>query len=87
MGIHRDIYNECVRSDRNGLLHGASVTESSRWRTLLTKRSNYYNHGQYWKDKCPCHPKRQAMEEYLKAKMTEMMMVSTGKIYLFQRKL
>ncbi|CAN0440419.1 unnamed protein product [Laminaria digitata] len=80
MGIYRHIYNECVCSDRNGLIHGASVTKSSRWRTLLTKRSISYNLGQYWKDKCPCHPKKQAVEECFKAKKTGMMMVSTGNI-------
>ncbi|CAN0012895.1 unnamed protein product [Laminaria digitata] len=49
----------------------------------MTKRSNYYNLGQYWNYKCPCHPKQQAVEECFKAKKTGMMMVSTGKITHF----
>ena len=66
------------------MIHGASVSESSKWRTILTKKSNYYNIGQFWKDKCPCHTKQQAVEEYFKAKKTGMMMVATKKMKKFK---
>lgn len=86
MGVYRYIYNECVRSEKNGLIHGASSAESSRWRTILTKKSNYYNLGQSWKDICPCHTKQQAVEEFFKAKKTGMKMVAQGELQSFDIK-
>lgn len=85
-GIHRHIFNECVNADKNGLVHGASAQESSRWRTLLTKRENYYNVGKNWKDRCPSHTKQQAVEEYFKAKKTGMKMVHEKKMKRFDLK-
>ena len=83
IGIHRHIYNECVNSDRNGLIHGSSAIESGRWRTILTKKTNYMVQ-KPWKDKCPCHTKQQAVEEYFKAKKTASKLVATGKLKMFR---
>lgn len=86
MGIYRHIYNECVNAENNGLIHGSSVSECSRWRTILTKKQNYYNLGKHWKDKCPSLTKQQAVEEFFKNKKTGLKMVCENKLKHFQIK-
>ena len=84
IGIHRYIYNECVNAENHGLIHGSSVNECSRWRTLLTKKQNYYNLGKNWKDECPSHTKQQAVEEFFKNKKTGVKMVCEGNLKRFK---
>ena len=83
IGIHRHIYNECVSSDRDNQINGASSKEMQRVRTLLTRKDNYYRDNKPWKDKCPCHTKQQAVEEYFKAKKTAMGLVVKGALQRF----
>ena len=84
MGIYRHIYNECVKAENNGLIYGSSVSECSRWRTILTKKQNYYNLGKHWKDKCPSLTKQQAVEEFFKNKKTGVKMVCDKKLNKFK---
>lgn len=67
MGVYRHVYNECVTAEKNGLVHGTSNEEMVRWRTILTKRSNYVTL-KPWKDACPGHTKQQAVEHFFRAK-------------------
>lgn len=67
MGVYRHVYNECVKAEKDGLVHGTSSEEMSRWRTILTKRSNYMTL-KPWKDACPMHTKQQAVEHFFRAK-------------------
>lgn len=83
-GVHRYIYNECVNAENRGLIHGSSVSECSRWRTLLTKKQNYYDLGNHWKDECPSHTKQQAVEEFFKNKKTGVKMVCEGNLKKFK---
>ena len=53
----------------------------------MTKRSKYYNLGQHWKDKCPCHIKQQAVEEYFQGQKDQDDDGGNEKAYPFQRKL
>ncbi len=82
-GIHRHIYNECVKADRGGYINGADTRECYRWRTALTTKEHYYNQGKSWKDDCPSHTKQQAVEEYFKNKRTALKLVAQGKIRKF----
>ena len=83
-GIHRHIYNECVKADKNKEVIGASAVEMRKWRTLLTRKDNYHAADKPWKDKCPCHTKQQAVEEYFKAKKTALAMVAQRKLERFE---
>lgn len=83
-GIHRHIYNECVKADKNKEVSGASAVEMRKWRTLLTRKDNYHAANKPWKDKCPCHTKQQAVEEYFKAKKTAMALVAQRKLERFE---
>ena len=83
IGIHRHIYNECVTSEKNGLVHGASAQECSRWKTILTKQGNY-RVLKPWKDQCPSHPKQQAVETFFEAKRAAISNVSAGNQARFQ---
>lgn len=83
-GVHRYIYNECVTAENDGLIQGASVKECSKWRTLLTKKDNYHERGQQWKDSCPTHAKQQAVEEFFKNKRTALDLVVNGKLKAFK---
>lgn len=82
-GIHRHIYNECVKADKGGHINGSGTGECYRWRTALTTKEHYYNQGKAWKDDCPNHTKQQAVEEYFKNKKTASKLVAEGKIRKF----
>ena len=77
IGIHRYIYNECVQSEKNGLVNGVSNVEKNRVRSLLTNKSNYKDTTP-WKDSCPCHAKQQAVEEFFRAKKAAISNVRNG---------
>lgn len=83
IGIHRHIYNECVGADKDGEVNGASAVEMRKWRTLLTRKDNYYSVNKPWKGKCPCHTKQQAVEEFFKAKKTALGLAVKGKLSRF----
>jgi len=73
-----------VNAENHGLIHGSSISECSRWRTILTKKQNYYNLGKHWKDGCPSHTKQQAVEEFFKNKKTGVKMVCEGNLKRFK---
>ncbi|ACH46754.1 putative transposase [Feldmannia species virus] len=82
-GIHRHIYNECVKAEKDGDIDGAGVRECYKWRKAFTTREDYYGQGKNWKDDCPSHTKQQAVEEFFKNKKTGLKLVSEGKIRRF----
>ncbi len=83
-GVHRYIYNECVKAENDGLIQGAGAKECSKWRALLTNKPNYYEKGQQWKDSCPSHAKQQAVEEFFKNKKTALDLVANEKLKAFK---
>ena len=85
-GIYRHIYNECVSADKKEEVNGASAAEMRKWRTLFTRKDNYYGDNKPWKDNCPCHTKQQAVEEYFKAKKTAVGLLVKGKLPRFDMK-
>lgn len=80
MGVYRHVYNECVTAENNGLVHGTSNEEMVRWRSILTKRSNYVAL-KPWKDACPNHTKQQAVEHFFRAKRSAVTSSSGGRAF------
>lgn len=83
MGIARHIYNDCVRQEKQGGIIGASAAECGQIGTLLKEKEQLFVNQAIWKDKCPCHTKQQAVEEFSSAKKTALKLVATGNLKRF----
>ena len=75
----RFIYYECVTADREGLLTGASKTESNSWREALTSESGISSFENLdWLKSIPSLTRQTAVEEFFRSKRAAITNVSRG---------